>query len=188
MQWNAVARDELLIGPESIATITAISHRAPQEESLYLEGIVQGSDAFTQVPNGVITMNDECCFQVKIANTTNQSLIVRAGELVGRLYKAEEILKACKGMTSQELNEFVKQAICLATLVPRMDSWVKPPLAEPSHSAEADPQDTEHLGWGPKTMDPGPDQIYPSNQLKEVVNVDSLLEPAQREALFEVVK
>jgi hypothetical protein len=42
--------------------------------------------------------------------------------------------------------------------------------------------------WGPKTADPGPDQVYPSDKLKEVIDVDPALEPTQREALFEVVR
>ena len=53
---------------------------------------------------------------------------------------------------------------------------------------EDHPQDPEHLGWGPKTTDPGPDQVYPSDKLKEVIDVDPALEPAQRDALFEVVR
>ena len=52
---------------------------------------------------------------------------------------------------------------------------------------EDQPQDPEHLGWGPKTADPGPDQVYPSDKLKEVIDIDPALEPAQRKALFEVV-
>ena len=52
---------------------------------------------------------------------------------------------------------------------------------------EDHPQDPEHLGWGPKTTDPGPDQVYPSDKLKEVIDVDPALEPAQQDALFEVV-
>jgi hypothetical protein len=39
--------------------------------------------------------------------------------------------------------------------------------------------DTEHLGWGPKTADPGPDKVYPSKKLHEVINVDLLLEVQQ---------
>ena len=38
-QWNVVAKDELLIQPESIATITAFARSAPKEESLFLEGV-----------------------------------------------------------------------------------------------------------------------------------------------------
>ena len=89
-QWNAVAKDELLIRPESIATITAFSQNALKEEGLFLEGIAlkQGSDAFVQVPDGIIIMNNEGSFQVKLANLTNQSVVVRAGELIGHLRMA----------------------------------------------------------------------------------------------------
>ena len=72
-QWNAVAKSELLIQPESIATVTATSRNAPKEEGLFLEGIAlkRGSDAFTQVPDGIVIIWDDDSFQVKIANTTN---------------------------------------------------------------------------------------------------------------------
>jgi hypothetical protein len=55
-------------------------------------------------------------------------------------------------------------------------------------SIEAEPTNTEHLGWGPKTTDPGPDKVYPSKKLREVIDVDLLLEVQQREALYKVVE
>lgn len=51
-----------------------------------------------------------------------------------------------------------------------------------------DPVDTEHLGWGPKTADPGPNRIYPSDKLCEVIDIDTQLELSQREALYKVVE
>ena len=78
-QWNAVAKSELLIRPESIATVTATSRNALKKEGLFLEGIAlkRGSDAFTQVPDGIVIIRDDDSFQVKIANTTNRNLVVR---------------------------------------------------------------------------------------------------------------
>ena len=72
-QWNAVAKIELLIQPESIATITATSRNALKEEGLFLKGIAlkRGSDAFTQVPDGIVTIDNSGSFQVKLANLTD---------------------------------------------------------------------------------------------------------------------
>ena len=72
-QWNVVAKSELLIQPESIATVTATLRNAPKKEGLFLEGIAlkRGSDAFTQVPDGIVIIRDDDSFQVKIANTSN---------------------------------------------------------------------------------------------------------------------
>jgi hypothetical protein len=39
IQWNAIAKQQLTILPESIATITAVSRGAPSKEAMYLEGI-----------------------------------------------------------------------------------------------------------------------------------------------------
>jgi hypothetical protein len=57
-----------------------------------------------------------------------------------------------------------------------------------SDSMEAEATDMEHLGWGPKTADPGPDKNYPSEKLQEVIDVDPLLEAPQCEALYKVVE
>ena len=90
--------------------VTATSRNAPKKEGLFLEGIAlkQGSDAFTQVPDGIVIIRDDDSFQVKIANMTNRSLVVRAGELIGHLRKAQGTLKAQEHMTPHELDEFAK--------------------------------------------------------------------------------
>ena len=82
-------------------------------------------------------------------------------------------------MTPHELDKFAKQTTCLATLVPSLDTWTRPPPTDLMQRVEDQPQDPEHLGWGPKTADLGPDQVYPSDKLKEVIDIDPALEPAQ---------
>ena len=49
-------------------------------------------------------------------------------------------------------------------------------------------QHQEEANWGPKTSDPGPDQIYPSDKLRETINVDPELKPVHWEALYKVVE
>lgn len=39
MQWNAIAKQQLKIHPESIATIMVVSQGAPSEGAMYLKGI-----------------------------------------------------------------------------------------------------------------------------------------------------
>jgi hypothetical protein len=100
-QWNAILKYQLTIQPESIATITAVSRGAPHKGAMYLEGIglKRGSDSFAQVPDGLVGLDANECFQVKIANTTTRRIIVRSGELLGHLYKADNTLKAATDMT-----------------------------------------------------------------------------------------
>jgi hypothetical protein len=78
LQWNTVAKYQLTILPQSIATIMAVSRGAPDEGIMYFEGVSlkRGSDSFIQVPDGLIELDADDCFQVKIANTTNQCIIV----------------------------------------------------------------------------------------------------------------
>jgi hypothetical protein len=46
----------------------------------------------------------------------------------------------------------------------------------------------EHSGWGPKTTDPGPDQFYPSKELREVIDVGPSLSTEQRNTLYKIVE
>jgi hypothetical protein len=191
-QWNASAFRQLTILPESIASITAIARGAPENKALYLEGISlkRGSDSFIQVPNSLVTLEKDGSFQVKIANTTSQKIIVRAGELLGLLFKADEALKAATNLTEQELQVFATKATTLATLIPKLEETYET-MAKPVDSRsplDNGSNDDEHLGWGPKTADPGPDRIYPSTKLREVIDVDPQLKADQREALYRVVE
>ena len=111
----------------------------------------------------------------------------KAGKLLGHLRRAQDTLKAHKQMMPQEQDEFTKWTACLATLVLNLDAWTRPPPSDLAHGREDQPQNPESLGWGSKTADPGPDQVYPSDQLKEVIDIDPALKPVQWEALFEVI-
>jgi hypothetical protein len=198
-----VAKYQLTLQPESIATISAVSLGAPYEEDMYLEGIglMRGSDSFIQVPNGIVRPDVDGCFHVKIANTTSRRIIVRSGELIGHLFRADKALKAASDLSAAELSVFARKASLLASLVPDLDRLTKGSdpakttlrRSEPAKDDRKDlepvePTDTEYLGWGPKTADPGPDQVYPSEKLREVVDVDPQLDQAQREALYKVVE
>ena len=103
MQWNASALRQLTILLEAIATITAVAQGAPEKKALYLEGISlkRGSDAFIQVPNSLVEPEANGQFQVKIANMTNQKIIIKAGELLRHLHKAEEVLKSLQILRSK---------------------------------------------------------------------------------------
>ena len=78
----------------------------------------------------------------------------------------------------------------LAALVPMLNhspsETPNDPLVPPTE--EVLPPGCEETIWGLKTTDPGPDQIYPSDKLREIIDVDLELEPAQREALYKVVE
>ena len=163
---------------EFIATIMAVSRSAPKDDSLYLQGVALkcGSDAFAQVPNGIVDADSSGCFQVKLANTTKWPIILRAGELIGQLHRAKDVLKTLKDLAPPEHDEFVKHSACLAALVPMMDSLPKLSEGERVQDNTSEIPDVEHLGWGPKTTDPGPDQVYPSDKLKGSHRCGSLLE------------
>ena len=182
--WNASTLRQLTILPEAIATMTAVARGVPVKKTLYFEGISlkRGSDTFVQVPNCLVEPDVQGQFQVKIVNTINRKIIVRAGELLGHLHKAEEVLKMTTDITERELEAFRIKAASFTTLIPKLNT----PYGATATTPE--PADEEHLGWGPKTADPGPDRIYPSAKLRKVIDVDPLLETTQRKALYRVVE
>jgi hypothetical protein len=128
---------------------------------MYLEGVglKQGSDSFIQVLDGLVDLDADDCFQVKIANTTNWHIIVWSRELLGQLFKANTTLKAAASLMMQELQVFKTKASHLATLISRLDTLKSSDTATrqvPDNQAwqlstmdpmEAEPTDTEHLGW-----------------------------------------
>jgi hypothetical protein len=191
-QWNAVARQDVTLNPESIATITVVSRGAPIVGSAYLEAIAlkRGSDSFIRAPHGIVDLAPDGSFQVKIANTTKRRVLLRSGELVGHLFRANNALLSAEDLSATELNRFLTKATQLATLASNLDDkkTTSTPLQGPLTTEDVEPQDTEHLGWGPKTADPGPDQIYPSEKLRDVIDVDPALNPTQREALYKIVE
>ena len=103
-------------------------------------------------------------------------------------------------MTARELSTFGVKVSHLAALIPKLDaldslsSTSKMQSSDDaSHSpspkpAKVEPTDTEHLGWGPKTADPGPDRFYPSKTFHETIDVDLQLDLSQHEALYQVVE
>ena len=201
-RWNASALRQLTILPEAIATITAVARGAPEQIALYLKGISleRGLDAFIQVPNGLVKLDSDYSFQVKIVNTTKGKIIVRQGELLGVLSKADKALKSTAELTEAERNAFVVRVANLATLIPKLNPSLDTAtatqgllhldlkVAKPLAAEGVEPADMEYLRKGPKTADPGPDQIYPSVKLREVIDVDPSLEATQREALYKVVE
>jgi hypothetical protein len=99
-----------------------------------------------------------------------------------------------------EIKTFEAKASHLANLANKLDPRNLPiettSLASETTSShvltrefvDPDTAETKHLGWGPKTSDPGPDQIYRSDQLQEVIDVDPQLDLEQREALYKVIE
>ena len=201
-RWNVNALWQLTILLEAIATISAVAKGTLGKTALYLKGISlkQGSDGFIQVPNSLVELDSNYSFQVKIANTTKGKIIVWQGELLGHLFRADEALKTKADLTELEMNAFITRVTNLATLISMLNTRFNTVTATQTLSYEnlkeigplaaegVEPTDTEHLGRGPKTADPGPDQIYPSAKLREVIDVDLSLEPTQCESLYKVVE
>jgi hypothetical protein len=180
-------KHSLLIQPESITTV---SRGAPSQDTMYLEAIPLkcGSNSFISAPSGLADLDDDGCFQIKVANTTQYNIHIPAGELLGCLTKASNSLKSIKAMTKLELSTFHDRASQLATLIPNLDALSVTSKEKLNSDESLESEDTEHLGWGPKTTDPRPSQVYPSDKLQEIIDVDPALEPSQRNTLYKIVK
>ena len=191
--WNAVAKQDDWLKPESIVTVVLTAKGAPTKDNLFLEAIPldRGGDSFISAPHGLISLDEKGFSHVKIANTTSRMVLLRSGKLIGQLFKAEEALKRMDQASKEELDQFTTQPNQLSALVTLLN--IRPSTSEVDdvrlHVAENHlPQDQEESNWGPKISDPGPDQIYPSSKLRETIDVDPELETSQRDALYKVVE
>jgi hypothetical protein len=158
---------------------------------MYLEAIPlkRGSDSFISAPQGLVDLDENGCFQIKVTNMTSRRICVRSRELLGHLFKAKDTLKSAKELSEEDQIAFLSRATQLTTLMSNLDRVKEaPPEKEPALGTYSDLEGTEHLGWGPKTTDPGPDQVYPSDKLREIIDVDPALDPAQRNALYKVIE
>ena len=56
--------------------------------------------------HGIVELDSEGCFQIKLANTTQRRIRVRSGELLGHLTKALDTLSMEESITKDKLNSF----------------------------------------------------------------------------------
>lgn len=150
----------------------------------------RGAEAFVCATDGLVSVDKEGYFWVQVANTTNHKITVRGGESLGELSDPKSSLKKEAELTEGELREFYdKHALVSALLdeeelqIPmtatrRPDEVEKPPVAEEGEH--------DHLGWGPGAAEPAPDRIFPSSELRELIDVDPTLTPEERDRLYEV--
>ena len=192
-KWSVIAKQDMWLPPESIVTVPITSTGAPTNESMFMEAtsLDRGGDSFISTPHGLVILDGTNSSLVKMANTTNKTVLLRSGELIGRISQAEDSLKKTNQASKAELDLFTTKAAQLAALVPILNAMPLTPevndirlrVAEKAQSSE-----NEETNWGPKTTDLGPDQIYPSDKLQETIDVDLNLTSAQREALYKIVE
>ena len=166
---------------------------------MYLEAVPlkRGADSFISALHGLVNLEENGTFLIKVANTTKWRIHLRAGELVGFLYEANNVLKAETDLNSKERTAFAMRSTQLTALAASQGVPSTPaaevdcnvtPAATSDSDVTAEDSGTEHLGWGPKTTDPSPDRVYPSKSLREIIDVDDSLDPQQRDALYRVVE
>ena len=75
-EWKAIAKQDVLIKPEAIATVTIVSKGAPKGETMFLEAIPlkRGGDSFASAPHGLVDLDQQDSVEVKIANTTKRNI------------------------------------------------------------------------------------------------------------------
>jgi len=141
-------------------------------------------------PHGLVDPDEQDCFQIKLANTTKRTVLLRSGELVGHLFKAKEALKSADQLPQTELDKFSSRAVQLTALVSSLNtlSPTTSPISATPPAEDPTPPESGETNWGPKTSDPGPDQIYLLDKLQDIIDVDPELGPSQQEALYKVVE
>ena len=175
-EWSAIAKQDVWLHPESITTVPITSIGAPTKENMSLEAtsLDRGGDSFISAPHGLVILDETNSSLVKMANTTNRTVLLWSGELIGQISWAEDSLKKINQASRAELDLFATWAAQLAALVPILNAMPSTPevndvglhVAEETRTSEH-----EETNRGPKTTNPGPDQIYPSDKLWETINV-----------------
>lgn len=181
--WKALARSNLTILPESIATIAVISKGTPCKDTMYFKAcpLARGDASFISAASGIVNMSGDGTFLVKISNTSKRNICVRSGELLGVIRKVDQALRPKADLSESKLNELATKAAMISTLIDGLDK-------AKTQSTPTSPQEELESNWGPKTTDPGPERVYPSDQLCKFINVDPSLKPEQRDALYKVVE
>ncbi len=187
--WKVLVQEGLTIEPESVATIIVTAKGAPRNEVMYLDAVPlnRGPNSFVSAPPGIVDLDGKGTFQIKVANATERRICVRSGELLGYITIAKSSLQAAVDLSEKERALFERHASLLAILVPDLDARREQnPFASENHDMVS--EDSESAGWGPKTTEPSPDQVYSSEKLREIIDVDSALGHEQRELLYKVVE
>src|SRR6266849_2227505 len=187
--WKVLVQEGLTIEPESVATIIVTAKGAPRNEVMYLDAVPlnRGPNSFVSAPPGIVDLDGKGTFQIKVANATERRICVRSGELLGYITIAKSSLQAAVDLSEKERALFERHASLLAILVPDLDARREQnPFASENHDMVS--EDSESTGWGPKTTEPSPDQVYSSEKLREIIDVDSALGHEQRELLYKVVE
>ena len=192
-KWSVIAKQDMWIPPESIITVPITSTGAPTNESMFMEAtsLDRGGDSFISTPHGLVILDGTNSSLVKMVNTTNKTILLRSGELIGQISRAEDSLKKTNQASKAELDLFTTKAAQLAALVPILNATPLTPEVNDIRlhvTEKAQSSENEETNWGPKTTDPGPDQIYPSDKLQEMIDVDLNLMSTQWEALYKIVE
>ena len=121
----------------------------------------RGPNAFVSASSGIVLVDDAGCFQVKLANAAERCISIKSGELLGHFLIARDSLESSANLSEAEQALFYNQASLLAVLVPSLEARPeKNPFTLENPGIES--EDSESAGWGPKTTEPAPDQIYSS--------------------------
>jgi len=164
--WKVLVKDSLTIEPESVAMVNAIVKGISSNDAMYFDVIPlnRGPNAFVSASSGIVLIDDAGCFRVKLANAAERRISVKSGELLGHLSIARDSLESSANLSEAERALFYNQASLLAVLVPSLDARPEKnlfTLETPGIVSE----DSESAGWGPKTTEPAPDQIYSLDKL-----------------------
>jgi len=131
------------------------------------ESLANANDSHFVVPNTLISSCNPC---VPIANPTNQPHYIRKGEIIEIL---EDLAEFFETLITAECKETLsRHAATVAAIIKiQLDK-----TAEPTTSGQANGDPNKQEDYGPKMAAMPDSTIYPSAQMKDLIDVGSLLD------------
>ena len=136
--------------------------------------LANANDSHFAVPNTLISARDPW---IPVANPTDQPRYIRKGEVVGILEDPSTFFETPATLERKEI--LVKHASAIAEVIKAQLTEDQVPLSQSAQS-HGDPNEQED--YGPKTAAMPDSTVYPSAEMKELIDVGSLPEHLRTQA------
>jgi hypothetical protein len=161
-------------------------------EYLLEKNLIAGNDeTFLTIPNALFSGNNPF---VPISNTSTHPKIIRKGEVLGARVVAKDFFDKPKDL--KQLQDFHQIASRVATMAeiqhelhhkgpppsPPTQASTSDPPAPPAPQSGREENNESDDNWGPKTAEMPDVTVYPSDQLRDILDIGSLPEHLQQEA------
>jgi hypothetical protein len=185
-QRKAAARDQFAVKATQDERIKAgeckrirVQGQFDEEKEWYFEREIlpQTNDHCLVIPN--VLMNASQPY-LPVANTSNSPRMIRKGEILGYLQDPETTFDKPGG--EEQYNEFKARAEAYSAIIAEQAGWGQESPKTTESQAEDKPSECDDDEVGPKTAALPDPTIYPSDKMRELLDVGDLPDHLQERA------